>query len=109
MTAWIVGFQHVADVRGELNSLSEIAADSAIVSITLWINYAAFEPYRRPGRYANFFSEDDEDAMREALGEENYERLMEIKATYDPNAVFSYSPNARAAAVSAPLLRRESS
>ncbi len=61
---------------------------------------AAFERYRRPGRYVNFFSEDDEDAMREAFGEENYERLMEIKATYDPDAVFSYSPNKRAAAVS---------
>jgi hypothetical protein len=61
---------------------------------------AALEPYRRPGRYVNFMSEDDEDAMREALGEETYARLTEIKAEYDPDGVFSYNPNHRAAAVS---------
>jgi hypothetical protein len=61
---------------------------------------AALEPYRRPGRYVNFMSEDGEDAMRDALGEDNYARLMEIKATYDPDGVFSYNPNRRTAAIS---------
>jgi hypothetical protein len=61
---------------------------------------AAFDPHRRPGRYVNFLSEDDEDGMREALGEDTYARLMEIKGKYDPDSVFSYNPNNRAAAVS---------
>jgi hypothetical protein len=47
MTAWIVGFQHVSDVQGELNSLTAITADAAFVAIALWIMYAAFEPYCR--------------------------------------------------------------
>jgi len=47
MTAWVVGFHHVTDVRGEMNSLSAVAADAAFVGVTLWIMYAAFEPYCR--------------------------------------------------------------
>jgi len=47
MTAWIVGFHHVPDVRAEMNSLTAIAADAAFVGLMLWIMYAAFEPYCR--------------------------------------------------------------
>jgi serine/threonine-protein kinase len=47
MTAWVVGFHHVADFRAEMNSFSAIAADAVFVSITLWLMYAAFEPYCR--------------------------------------------------------------
>jgi FAD/FMN-containing dehydrogenase len=61
---------------------------------------AAMEPFRLPGRYVNFHGEDDEETMREAFGEERFERLLEIKAEYDPDAVLSYSPNSRVAAVS---------
>ncbi len=61
---------------------------------------AALAPYRQGGRYVNFLSEDDEDGMREAFGEDTYARLMEIKAKYDPDAVFSYNPLKRAAAIS---------
>ena len=47
MTAWVVGFHHVADFRAEMNSFSAIAADAVFVGITLWLMYAAFEPYCR--------------------------------------------------------------
>ncbi len=47
MSAWVFGFDHVADVRGELNSLIAIAGDSTLVAMTLWIMYAALEPYCR--------------------------------------------------------------
>src|SRR5262249_55459694 len=45
--AWIFGFQHVADVGGELNSLNALVADAALASMTLWFLYAALEPYCR--------------------------------------------------------------
>jgi hypothetical protein len=75
---------------------------SEIESCRQWVFEAdaALEPHRRPGRYANFLSEDDSDEMREAFGDEIYDRLMEIKAKYDPDGVFSHNPNNRAAAVS---------
>jgi FAD/FMN-containing dehydrogenase len=62
-----------------------------------WIRQydAAFEQHRSPGRYVNFFAEDDDQAMREAFGKDRYAQLMEIKAQYDPNGVFSYGPNSR--------------
>jgi hypothetical protein len=50
---------------------------------------------RRPGRYLNFVCEDDEDTLREALGEDTWQRLGEVKAKYDPDGVFSYNPNRR--------------
>jgi hypothetical protein len=61
---------------------------------------AALAPYRLPGRYVNFLSEDDDDGMREAFGAETWGRLMEVKTKYDPDGVFSYNPSRRAAAVS---------
>jgi hypothetical protein len=48
---------------------------------------------RKPGRYLNFVTEDDEATMREALGDDTWARLAEVKATYDPDGVFSYNPN----------------
>jgi hypothetical protein len=54
---------------------------------------AAMGPHRLPGRYINFVSEDTEENIRESFGESTYARLQEIKATYDPDSVFSYNPN----------------
>ncbi len=62
---------------------------------------AAFEPFRLPGRYINFVSEDDLEGQRESLGEQTFARLTEIKAKYDPDNVFSRNPNKRPAAVPA--------
>ena len=56
---------------------------------------AAFEPFRLPGRYINFLSDDDESNLREAIGERTAARLAEIKARYDPQGVFAHNPNAR--------------
>jgi hypothetical protein len=57
-------------------------------------------PFARGGRYINFFTEDDDDGMRDAFGDRVYDRLLEVKARYDPDAVFSYNPNRRAPAIS---------
>jgi len=37
----------VPDVSAEINSLTPVAGDSALVSVTLWLLYTAFEPYCR--------------------------------------------------------------
>ncbi len=60
---------------------------------------AAFEPFRLPGRYINFVSEDDVEGQRESLGDETFARLQEVKARYDPDGIFARNPNKRAASV----------
>jgi FAD/FMN-containing dehydrogenase len=64
-----------------------------------WTSHAdtALAPFRLPGRYLNFVTGDDENGVREALGEETYARLTEIKEAYDPHGVFSRNPNKRLA------------
>lgn len=57
----------------------------------------ALRPFALPGRYINFVSEDDDEGMRASIGERAFERLLSIKAAYDPDGVFSYNPNRRVA------------
>jgi len=47
MMAWVVGFQHVSNIQGELSSLMALSADATFVGVTLWFLYGAFEPYCR--------------------------------------------------------------
>jgi FAD/FMN-containing dehydrogenase len=49
--------------------------------------YNALEPNASGGGYINFLSEGDEDA--EVAYAENYDRLVEVKARYDPKNLFS--------------------
>ena len=56
--------------------------------------FAAMEPFLVDRRYLNYFSEDDvgDDPVRAAYGP-NYERLVELKKTYDPDNVFRLNAN----------------
>jgi FAD/FMN-containing dehydrogenase len=48
----------------------------------------------RAGVYVNFLdSDDDTSRVREAYGDDNYRRLADVKATYDPDNVFRYNKN----------------
>jgi Protein tyrosine and serine/threonine kinase len=47
LTAWLFGFQHLADVRAEIGSLAVIAGDAVFVGVLLWVAYVAIEPYCR--------------------------------------------------------------
>jgi len=53
----------------------------------------ALQPHRA-GVYENFLDgDDDTDRVREAYGEYTYQRLVEVKAKYDPGNVFHNNKN----------------
>ena len=55
--------------------------------------FAALQPHRA-GVYVNFLdSDDDTTRVREAYGDDTYQRLAEVKATYDPDNVFHNNKN----------------
>ena len=56
--------------------------------------FAALDPYRE-GVYVNFLGGDDTERIREAYGSGVYERLVDIKTTYDPDNVFHHNQNIR--------------
>jgi hypothetical protein len=64
---------------------------------TAWTRtfFAALDPFRQ-GVYVNFLGADEEPGrVREAYGESVYERLVEVKTTYDPDNVFHCNQNIR--------------
>ena len=54
--------------------------------------YSAMEPYLEPAVYVNMLGADEDDRVRSAYGG-NYERLLAIKATYDPSNFFRSNQN----------------
>jgi hypothetical protein len=54
----------------------------------------ALEPYHT-NVYVNFLMEEGEDRIRQAYGEEKYDRLKSLKAKYDPDNFFSHNQNIR--------------
>jgi FAD/FMN-containing dehydrogenase len=59
-----------------------------------WVRdyYAAIAPHSEAGGYVNFMSADDEERVR-ASYRGNYERLVEVKRTYDPRNLFRINQN----------------
>jgi FAD/FMN-containing dehydrogenase len=54
----------------------------------------ALQPHRADGVYVNFLdSDDDAGRVREAYGDQNYQRLAQIKSTYDPDNAFHHNKN----------------
>lgn len=59
-----------------------------------WVRgyYEALAPHSRDGGYVNFMSGDDGDRLR-ATYADNYDRLVDVKRTYDPSNVFRVNQN----------------
>jgi len=55
--------------------------------------YDTFRPYLAEGRWMNYLGDDEQtDAVRAAYGP-NYDRLAQIKRTYDPDNLFHLNQN----------------
>jgi FAD/FMN-containing dehydrogenase len=59
-----------------------------------WVRgyFEALAPYSTEGGYVNFMSADDQDRIRASYGA-NYDRLVEVKRTYDPGNLFRVNQN----------------
>jgi len=53
----------------------------------------AIAPYASGGTWLNFIGNEGQDRVRAAFGEENYARLAQIKAEYDPENLFRGNQN----------------
>jgi FAD/FMN-containing dehydrogenase len=54
--------------------------------------YEALSPYSEPGGYINFMQDDDYGRIRDNY-RQNYDRLVEVKRTYDPDNLFHVNQN----------------
>lgn len=61
---------------------------------TAWVRdyYAALAPHSREGGYINFYAEDDRARLKAVFGD-NWQRLTEVKAAWDPDNVFHVNQN----------------
>jgi len=59
-----------------------------------WVRgyFEALQPYAAEGGYINFMSGDDQDRIK-ANYKGNYDRLVEVKRTYDPSNLFRVNQN----------------
>jgi FAD/FMN-containing dehydrogenase len=51
------------------------------------------QPYSTDSVYVNYLSEEGEERVRAAYGDEHYARLVELKRKYDPANVFRNNQN----------------
>src|SRR5687768_18448845 len=60
--------------------------------------WKAVSPYNQGGGYVNFMMEDEAEGRLEATYGDNYRRLAEVKAKYDPANLFRVNQNIKPAA-----------
>jgi hypothetical protein len=67
------------------------AEDQRVIS---WARdfFTASAPFASSGVYVNFLTADEEDRVRAAYGK-NYDRLAQVKRTYDPTNLFRVNQN----------------
>ncbi len=85
---------YLMGIEGNWEDAGDDEANVAWVRETV----TAMKPYSDGGVYLNFpgFLEEGEDLLREGYGP-NYERLAQVKASYDPANLFRLNPNVRPA------------
>jgi FAD/FMN-containing dehydrogenase len=78
-------------------NISAAAPDRALLDADRkWVRafYDALLPHSGGNAtYVNFLAEPDEDRVRSSYGPEKYDRLAQIKATYDPDNIFHLNAN----------------
>lgn len=73
-------------------------SDAVAVAETAWARgfLAALKPHRGDGVYVNFLGGDEAPGrVREAYGDSVYDRLVDVKTTYDPDNAFHHNQNIR--------------
>jgi FAD/FMN-containing dehydrogenase len=55
--------------------------------------HASMKPFATGGVYVNFLGEEGPDRVRDAYSERTYQRLVELKTTYDPTNTFRINQN----------------
>jgi FAD/FMN-containing dehydrogenase len=55
--------------------------------------YRSMMPFGTGGVYVNFLGQEGDDRVRAAYGKETYERLVQVKNTYDPSNLFRVNQN----------------
>jgi FAD/FMN-containing dehydrogenase len=55
--------------------------------------FAAMQPHARERVYVNFLGDEGAARVREAYGDRQYQRLVELKRAYDPTNVFRHNQN----------------
>ena len=63
--------------------------------------WTALHPYSAGGGYVNMMMDEGEERVR-ASYRDNYERLAQVKRTYDPDNLFRVNQNIRPAAIAHP-------
>lgn len=82
--------QYVMNVHGRWENAAE---DESCVA---WCRrlFAAAAPYATGGVYVNFLTEDESDRVAKAYGG-NFQRMAQVKATYDPTNLFHLNQNVK--------------
>ena len=113
MTGLLLEYYHGAAVRVGVSDTAVQFRDAGynLVMTSVWTDpattdaniawsrttYSALEPFFVDRRYVNYLSQDDlGEAARAAYGP-NYDRLSQLKATYDPENVFHLNLNVKPA------------
>lgn len=55
--------------------------------------YRSMTPFGTGAAYVNFLGEEGDDRVRAAYGRDTYERLVQLKSTYDPSNLFRINQN----------------
>lgn len=92
-----VGSRTAAYVLNMQGAWEDAAEDAVHIA---WARdfWSAMRPFSSGGTYVNFLTEDaDDERVRAAYGLGLYDRLVQIKAKYDPDNLFRSNQNIRPA------------
>ena len=83
------------DATGDAGSGRPYAGDPAAESHRNWCreSWAALRQYSEGGSYVNHLTEEGDARVREAYGEETWQRLTAVKDAYDPTNLFRMNQN----------------